>query len=1125
MINNTDIQSGPITYQWQVSADDGMTFTNISDAPNSPNLVLSNIADTQDLYQYRVVASSGGLSIVSNAAKLFVYPDINITSQPINQTTTDNTVDFSCGVVCSSGSSVSYQWQYAAYNNPNIFYPIVGATGTSLSLNNVTEDDDGNYYRLKIIAKFSDTFPKTKYSNIAQLDYNTIPINILQQPQDLFLSDPSSPALFTVSAVATSGNSDLTYQWQESPDGINIINLINSNNPTLYSSSVDNILDKNQHKYRVFISSDTHSIYSNWATLHTGIELPLIDNVYNNTYLWGDPHLRIQSIKGPIANVDDNSKKDPIVYFYVKYPNGDSYKVVYANRFSSPSSTAGPAAISDIYMVYNGQTFTGASSVYNQSTATPSTDLILNHCTFAGVTGWDYLLGRCLSFSTTAGIQNLDNNNYVQLIKNSIKWLCKNKSNPSILLTSSGNSIQDNKFKNALTSLTNKTINIVSLSTFTDANNVLSTTDVLILQNNYNWSYETLPDAGQNAIKSFVTKGGGLLTTEWVLWNMAIGKFKILTDIVPVIPTASYTTKSPIRYIKNINESTLNNGVNDDFTFYSTNIAGTETAITQAKPGSIIFYHSEQCINTTSSTEKLISVGDIMSIIYKSMGNWGSSPYYNVYTRWNKTIKYDGELVIGGALYWILKSLIEHKKDPTNPKYLIWKGSITGATKDGYGAVMKPYNITRKMLEDAVNAADDSATMNSITEKITISNNFWKNLSKLLRGLQPNDKYYIKNIVYLTKNPGNRITTVNVPVSMDAQAFSTSGNTISYRWQVSANKGVSFSNLTNGSLYSGVTTNTLSILKPSLTDDGKIYRLSIASSGASTKYSNIATLNVLPSIIVSKYPTAQTASKGSATFSVEATSTSGTLKYQWQKASSKNGTYSNISGATSNTLVVSVTSYSQHNSYYRVVLNNTTSSTTTNGVQLIANPIITITAQPSKYTTNNGQAVFSALCTVSSPLITIPTLTYQWQVSSNDRYYTNLVNENKPTLSLTNVTASKNKYYYRLVIKTTNATAITTPAQLIVLPSISYDTINSIVTYDKINNIDYATITLSVKASSTSGSVTYQWQQSKDGGFTYANITNTNVNQIVVKNIPKNLYQYYRYRVLISNSIESVIVY
>ena len=1119
MTNATSVQSGIVSYRWQFSKDSGITFTDLSNNISSPTLSISNAVAEQNNYLYRVVASSGGLTTISNPAKLLVFPEINITSQPQNQETSSNSALFNFSYTASSGASNTINWEYSDFSDADTFFPIPEATGNSLVLNNLSALDDGKFYRAKITSKFSNTYPRIIYTNKAQLDYIIPNITITQQPKDCFLYSGSQPILFSVSVTSTN---DITYQWEESADGINFTSIVDANDSILYGASVSDVLDKNQYKYRVVLSSNDYTIYSSVATLHTAIELPVIDNIYNNTYLWGDPHLRIQSTKGAIATLDDNSNKDAIVYFYVKYPNGDSYKVVYENTYSSPTSNNGPTAIKDIYVIYNGKKIYGTSSTTNQSIITPFTDTILNKCVFAGVTGWDYQKGKCLSLSTTAGLTNLDNTNYIQLIKNSVKWLCKNKSNPSILILSSNNAAQDIKMSTTLTSLTNKTINIVSLSTFNNSDNILSSTDVVVLQNNYNWNTSTISNVGQNALKSFVCSGGGLLTAEWVIWNMAVGKLKILADIVPVVPTSSYTTKSPIRYIRNINDSILNAGVSNDFTFNSTNIAGTETAIVSVKSGATIFYYSEQCID--SSSDKILNIGDILSIVYKSPGNFNNMPYYNVYTKWNNIIQYNDSIIIGGALYWTLKSLIEHQKDPNNLTYKMWKSNLSGPRVDGYGMVMKPYNITRQMLSDAVNAVDGSDQINNITESITMGNNFWKNLSKTLRGLKPNDNYYIKNIVYFTKHPGNRTIDVNTPVSMDAKASSTSNETIVYGWQVSSNNR-DYSNLRDGTLYSGTKTNTLNILKPSLTDSGKTYRLSISSNAASIKYSNPSTLTVVPSINVISYPTEQNAEDGLATFSIEATSTSGKLTYQWQKSSSKTSGYTNVAGATSKDLLVSVSSYLQNNTYYRVIIKNNSYSITTNGVKLIAIPVISIFQQPQNYSSDSGKARFDVGVTISSPLSAPPATTYEWQVSANNRNYTKIANSNTSILSLSNLTQNNNGFYYRVLIKTPKSQIISKPARLTIEPSIFANAIYSNANYTTSNNIEYASITMTVGASSSIGVLSYQWQQSKDGGKTYSNLPNTNYNRITVNNITKKHYQYYKYRVLISNSIETITVY
>ena len=98
-------------------------------------------------------------------------------------------------------------------------------------------------------------------------------------------------------------------------------------------------------------------------------------------------------------------------------------------------------------------------------------------------------------------------------------------------------------------------------------------------------------------------------------------------------------------------------------------------------------------------------------------------------------------------------------------------------------------------------------------------------------------------------------------------------------------------------------------------------------------------------------------------------------------------------------------------------------------------------------------------------------------------------------------------------------------AQLTIAPTISSSSISYNPTYKTINNINYVDVVMMIRASTTSGSLSYQWQQSTNGGRAYSNITGGTYDSIAVGNIPKNSYGNYKYRVLVSNSIESTMVY
>jgi hypothetical protein len=514
----------------------------------------------------------------------------------------------------------------------------------------------------------------------------------------------------------------------------------------------------------------------------------------------------------------------------------------------------------------------------------------------------------------------------------------------------------------------------------------------------------------------------------------------------------------------------------------------------------------------------------MLDIIYKpGNGTWANRVWYWLYIQWNPTLAYKGKARIGGALYWILKSLIEHKKAPKDAKYLGWKGTLRGSKIAGYDLVMKPYGVSRAMLSNAVNAADGSQAINAITEEISLGDNFWKNMSKLLRGLTPNDKYFVRNVLYFAKHPGNRLTTTNVSVSMDATAYSTNKSNIVYRWQVSANKGLSYANISDGREYGGTTTNSLLIKKPSLTHNNRYYRLSIISTGAVTKYSHPSILTVLPSITVSSFPTQQQSVNGKATFSIRASSSDGPLSYQWQ-VSSNNRTYTNIAKANGEDLMVNVTSYAQNNTYYRVVIKNRNDTFTSNGVKLSAVPSINITAQPIDQTVNSNSVSFNVIANHNNILSTSVPLTYQWQRSSNNRTWTNIPNATQSVLLVNNLTRANNNYYYRVVLSVGGFNAVSRSAKLTILPTISYAPISVNATNKTISGVEYIDLNLMISANTTTGTLAYQWQQSLNRGYYYSNIPSATADAVGIRNIKKTAYSMYRYRVVLKNGVDTIIV-
>lgn len=122
----------------------------------------------------------------------------------------------------------------------------------------------------------------------------------------------------------------------------------------------------------------------------------------------------------------------------------------------------------------------------------------------------------------------------------------------------------------------------------------------------------------------------------------------------------------------------------------------------------------------------------------------------------------------------------------------------------------------------------------------------------------------------------------------------TGGSSLTYQWQVSTDGGTSWSNLTNSTPYSYVTTSTLTITGATANMQGYQYRVEVLS-GSSCGYSSALTLTVNAAPVIYVNPAA-TSTCVSGTASLTVTMAAGTnLTYQWQESINSGTSWSNIS--------------------------------------------------------------------------------------------------------------------------------------------------------------------------------------------------------------------------------------
>jgi len=155
------------------------------------------------------------------------------------------------------------------------------------------------------------------------------------------------------------------------------------------------------------------------------------------------------------------------------------------------------------------------------------------------------------------------------------------------------------------------------------------------------------------------------------------------------------------------------------------------------------------------------------------------------------------------------------------------------------------------------------------------------------------------------------------PVSQTIQAGQTATFTVvatgvpdpALQWQVLANGGTTWTNLTNAAQYSGVTTSTLTITSAPSSLHGQQYR-ALASNTSGSTPSAAATLSVAGLPVFTTQPADRSVSPGQTAVFTAVASATVTPTYQWQISSNGGTSWSNVtnaaphSGATTGSLSV-----------------------------------------------------------------------------------------------------------------------------------------------------------------------------------------------------------------------------
>ena len=231
-------------------------------------------------------------------------------------------------------------------------------------------------------------------------------------------------------------------------------------------------------------------------------------------------------------------------------------------------------------------------------------------------------------------------------------------------------------------------------------------------------------------------------------------------------------------------------------------------------------------------------------------------------------------------------------------------------------------------------------------------------------------------------------------------------------------------NITDGGLYSGASTATLTLSNITLALSGYEFRCLLSNAGCPSVTASsgaVLTVQALPSL--TGQPVSRTICVGSGTtFGVSAQGTG--LTYQWQENTPTGwvslSNSSVFAGVTTSTLTITNATLLMNNAQYRCVVNGVCPPALISDVAtLTVHAPATVSASPTNQEICSGSSV---TFTVSGN--SVPTINYQWQVSTNGgTSWTDIAGANAASYTISNVPMSLSGNRYRCLLSNSTCAA------------------------------------------------------------------------------------------------------
>lgn len=168
-----------LTYQWQVSIDNGVTFTNLVNNPpysgvTTSSLLITNVGIPMNGYRYRcIISGTCPPSVTTNPVTLVVATAPAITTHPANRTVCDNQSAAFTVVAAGVPTPTIYQWQVSTDGGATYTNLTTGGSYTAtFTIPAATLAMNNNRYRVIVTNNCGQTIT----SNAAILTVNPNPV-------------------------------------------------------------------------------------------------------------------------------------------------------------------------------------------------------------------------------------------------------------------------------------------------------------------------------------------------------------------------------------------------------------------------------------------------------------------------------------------------------------------------------------------------------------------------------------------------------------------------------------------------------------------------------------------------------------------------------------------------------------------------------------------------------------------------------------------------------------------------------------------------------------------------------------------------------------------------------------